>query len=95
MVQVSNERSKHIFSFILSLDIIQYGQSYPTTLCSMVSMQEGMDFTRGACSIWNCMMMLSEVVMDDRGILEVIWSFGLLSSPNPSFSGISKVENML
>jgi hypothetical protein len=27
----------------------------------MLSMQEGMDFSRGACSIWNCMMMLSEV----------------------------------
>jgi hypothetical protein len=32
MVQVSNEKSKQIFSFILSLDMIQYGQSYPTIL---------------------------------------------------------------
>jgi len=38
------------------------------------------------------MMMLSEVVMNNRGILEVTQSFGPLS---PSFSGISKVENML
>jgi hypothetical protein len=71
MVQVSNEKSKQIFSLILSLDMIEYGQSYPTTLWVMLSMQEGMDFTSEASSIWNCMMMLSEVVMDNRGILEV------------------------
>jgi hypothetical protein len=47
MMQVSNEKSKQIFSFILSLDMTQYGQSYPTTLWVMLSMQEGMDFTKG------------------------------------------------
>jgi hypothetical protein len=47
MVQVSNEKSKQIFSFILSLDMIQYGQSYPTTLCGMVSMQRRYGFYKG------------------------------------------------